>query len=85
MRFGRLECNKSFAFTDIFVLKNRKNGKLQAVYNGDAALDKDGFVTGDTAKIVRHGERVKKTFFRNYCFSDPGGRFSCGTGRNFLS
>ena len=35
---------------------------MQAVYNGDAALDKDGFVTGDTAKIVRHGERVKKLF-----------------------
>ena len=62
LRFGRLECNKSFAFTDIFVLKNRKSGKLQAVYNGDAALDKDGFVPGDTAGTVRHGERMKKLF-----------------------
>ena len=62
LRFGRLECNKGFSFMDVIALKNRKSGKIQLLYNGTAALDKDGFITGDPEKICRHGVMAKKLF-----------------------
>lgn len=62
LRFGRLECNRGFCFTDILVLRNRKTGKLQALFNSDATLDDAGFITGDAAKTIRHGVPVKKLF-----------------------
>ena len=41
---------------------HRKTGKIQLLANSDVPLDKDGFITGDPEKIIRHSMMAKKLF-----------------------